>query len=665
METTYGSIMRELQGIWDEVGEPEGARDKALLALEQECLNVCRRKVEEANRCRAQLRQAIAESQAELAAICCAMGEPQVHFKQSIQESCGLRGELSAIVLYVEEMRKKKIERWHQFVDVVGKIEKISSEIRSTDSIPFNLPIDQSDLSLRKLEELRIELQALEKQKSERLKQVMEYLNTLHSLCEVLSIEFKQTVSEVQPSLYEDEGSRNISNTTIDKLASVTERLRETKIQRMHKLQDLVSSMLEIWNLMDTPVEEQQAFQSITCNIAASEHEVTKPNALSMDLLNYAEAEVLRLEQLKASKMKDLVLKKKIELEEHQRRAHLVGDDSYAAQFSTEAIEAGVIDPSLLLQNIEAYIATVKEEAFSRKDILERVEKWLSAREEETWLEDYNKDNNRYNAGRGVHVMLRRAEKARVLVNKIPGMVDVLRTKIIAWEEERGMVFTYDGVRLLSMLEEYVMVRQDKEQEMKRQRDRKKFQDQLKAVQETLYGSKPSPSKPHSTKKVPRNSTGGASRKISHVAASVRSPMIGTTHLKSIHTTSKAKGIRGSEFAGVPIKKLSFNSRAPRQMEAPRKPFTQITPGNSSLSTYVQPICNGRKDENRTPNTFTAPTPKTPMTVSAPMQMATTPAPTAARIAPVCLAYDNTELTSQQDVEYSFEERRLAVHLAA
>jgi Ase1/PRC1/MAP65 family protein len=39
--------------------------------------------------------------------------------------------------------------------------------------------------------------------------------------------------------------------------------------------------------------------------------------------------------------MKDLVLKKKTELEEHRRRAHLIGEEGYAAEFSTEAIEAG------------------------------------------------------------------------------------------------------------------------------------------------------------------------------------------------------------------------------------------------------------------------------------------------------------------------------------
>jgi hypothetical protein len=51
----------------------------------------------------------------------------------------------------------------------------------------------------------------------------------------------------------------------------------------------------------------------------------------------------------------------------------------------------GAVDPALVLEQIEAHIATVKDEAFSRKDILEKVERWLNACEEEAWLEDYNK----------------------------------------------------------------------------------------------------------------------------------------------------------------------------------------------------------------------------------------------------------------------------------
>lgn len=53
----------------------------------------------------------------------------------------------------------------------------------------------------------------------------------------------------------------------------------------MWQLQDLAMAMLELWTLMDTPVEEQQMFQNVTRNIAASECEITEPNILSLDFI--------------------------------------------------------------------------------------------------------------------------------------------------------------------------------------------------------------------------------------------------------------------------------------------------------------------------------------------------------------------------------------------
>ncbi|KAL5681348.1 hypothetical protein ACJX0J_007733, partial [Zea mays] len=54
---------------------------------------------------------------------------------------------------------------WDQFVDVIEQIKKVASEIRPADFVPFRIPVDQSDLSLRKLEELTKELQSLQKEK--------------------------------------------------------------------------------------------------------------------------------------------------------------------------------------------------------------------------------------------------------------------------------------------------------------------------------------------------------------------------------------------------------------------------------------------------------------------------------------------------------------------
>ena len=51
----------------------------------------------------------------------------------------------------------------------------------------------------------------------------------------------------------------------------------------------------------------------------------------------------------------------------------------------------GAVDPVHLLEEIELEIAKVKEEACSRKEVLDKVEKWLAACEEESWLEEYNR----------------------------------------------------------------------------------------------------------------------------------------------------------------------------------------------------------------------------------------------------------------------------------
>ncbi|KAK1366641.1 65-kDa microtubule-associated protein 3 [Heracleum sosnowskyi] len=707
VETTCGSLLYELQIIWDEVGESDTERDKMLLELERECLEVYRRKVDTANKCRAQLRQAIADAEAELAAICSAMGERPVHIRQADQTHGSLKEELRTILPQLEEMQKRKVERRNQFLDVVQQIQKIRSEIYASDKIHHTSPIvDETDLSLRKLEELQKELQALQREKSDRLKQVLELLSTLNSLCLVLGMDFQNTVNEVHPSLGDSDGTKSISNDTIDSLAVAIKRLLELKIQRMQRLQDLATTMLELWNLMDTPVEEQQMFQNVTCNIAASEQELKEPNMLSEDFIDYVEAEVFRLEALKASKMKELVFKKRSELEDLCRKTRMIPESDSGLEFAIEAIETGAVDPAHILEQIELQIGNVKEEALSRKEILEKVDKWIAACEEECWLEEYNRDENRYNAGRGAHLTLKRAEKARALVNKLPGMVETLALKTDAWEKERGIEFTYDGIRLLSMLEEYNILRQEKEQERKRQRDQKKLEGQLIAEQEVLFGSKPSPMKTQNAKKGSRLSCGGTSnRRLSLGGAMLQTPKNDQHHsFKGTPNTRQTKknerpqqngqlnprrdggitalsaGRRGLDIAGLPVKKHSFNAHEVESSPVVRKPFSPISsrepsktatniledlnrkrnetaqktiPGHNTtpFTTPSKTVFAAAEEENMTPKTI--PVPFTPSTPSIPMQTGMTPAPH-----PVAYIATTPIKEVPEEIEYSFEERR-------
>ncbi|THU73797.1 hypothetical protein C4D60_Mb04t26640 [Musa balbisiana] len=524
-ETTCGSLLQQLQLIWDEVGESDEERDRMLLQLEQECLEVYKRKVEQASKTRVLLLQSLADSKAELLRLLSALGEKS--FDGIPDKSSGtIKEQLAAIAPLLEQLCKQKEDTIREFADVQLQIEKIRGEIAGTSIIGEQMgtpTVDEEDLSLKKLDEYQQQLQELQKEKSDRLHKILDFVSTVHDLCAVLGLDFFSTVTEVHPSLNDSVSvqSKSISNDTLSKLSGMVIVLKEDKKMRLKKLQELAAQLTDLWNLMDTPMEEQSLFSHVTSNMSATVDEVTVPGALALDLIEQAEVEVERLDQLKASKMKEIAFKKQTELEDIYAHAHVDIDSAAARDKILALIDSGNVEPSDLLAEMDNQISKAKEEAMSRKEILEKVEKWMSACEEESWLEDYNRDDNRYNSSRGAHLNLKRAEKARVLVNKIPALVDMLVAKTRTWEEDRGMSFTYDGVPLLAMLDEYTMLRQEREEEKRRQRDQKRIHEQLATEQEALFGSRPSPARPLGPKKVvgprPNGSTsnGTPSRRLS------------------------------------------------------------------------------------------------------------------------------------------------------
>lgn len=78
----------------------------------------------------------------------------------------------------------------------------------------------------------------LENFQSERLRKVLEYINEVQYLCGVLGIDFGSTVNEVHPSLHQNgvEQSRNISNSTLEGLASTISKLKSERKSRIHKV---------------------------------------------------------------------------------------------------------------------------------------------------------------------------------------------------------------------------------------------------------------------------------------------------------------------------------------------------------------------------------------------------------------------------------------------
>ncbi|XVE92139.1 hypothetical protein REPUB_Repub01dG0071300 [Reevesia pubescens] len=499
LETSCGYLLQELQIIWDEVGEAQLEREKVLRELEQECLEVYRRKVDRANISRARLHQELAESEAEFTHLLLSLGERSLPGRPE-KMSGTLKQQLDSITPALRDMRLRKEERVNQFQAVQGQIQKISAEIAGQseydDSISI-VTVNENDLSLKKLEEYQNELQRLHNEKNNRLQQVEKYIAAVQNLSATLGLESSMIITKVHPSLNELCGiSKNISDGILAKLNSTVESLQEEKQKRLEKLHQLGKALKNLWSLMDAPYGDRYLFSHIIDLLSVSSAEVSDPGSLTLDIIQQAEAEVKRLDQLKASKMKELFLKKQNELEEICKKSHMEISSRSEMENILNLLNSGEIDHADLLKSMNEQISIAKEEASSRKSIMEKVEKWMLERDEERWLEEYSMDENRYSVSRGAHRNLRRAERARVTVNKIPALVDSLIAKTKSWEEERRKVFLYDEVPLLAMLEEYNLFRHEREEEKhQRQRDMKKVQTQVVVEQENFTASRPATSK--------------------------------------------------------------------------------------------------------------------------------------------------------------------------
>ncbi|XP_051195428.1 65-kDa microtubule-associated protein 3 isoform X1 [Lolium perenne] len=479
MEPRRDAVLRELGEAWDEVEEAEEDRRAALRALEDDCLALYGAKVAQVRHHAARLRAEADAARAELDALRAAIGhdDPRDTVRSSGSRR-SLREQLRVVASELEDMRRRRDERRRELADVTVLIDRLKQEMRPTE--PLHVDADGNDLTMKRLQDLRAQLRHLQSEKENRIKKMAELRDSLHASSSVLGMEPAETTT----SLQEAGAGGDISDGALAKLESESERLRETKRGRMQRLQDLVVAMLELWSLMDTPAEEQSRFQGVACNVAASEDEITEPGALSAEAIGEVEAEVARLEGLKGRRMKDLLARKRGELREIQRRARIVSAVAAAEEDHGEEMLVldddgeGVAERTLVLARLDTQISEARDEEISRKDVLERMERWQAALEEETWLEEYSRNENRYNVGKGTHLVLKRAEKARAIVSKMPAMAESLMAKVVAWEKERGAKFVYDGEGLLDMLQEYDNTRKEKEQERKRQRDQRRQQGQ-------------------------------------------------------------------------------------------------------------------------------------------------------------------------------------------
>lgn len=96
----------------------------------------------------------------------------QLHFVLIIIMDCqsewksggNMREELGMVIPQLEGLRKRKLERMCQFVELLVELQNVSKEISSNDN-RYDTTVDETDLSGKRLEELRGQLLDLQNEK--------------------------------------------------------------------------------------------------------------------------------------------------------------------------------------------------------------------------------------------------------------------------------------------------------------------------------------------------------------------------------------------------------------------------------------------------------------------------------------------------------------------
>ncbi|KAG5411569.1 hypothetical protein IGI04_007888 [Brassica rapa subsp. trilocularis] len=142
------------------------------------------------------------------------------------------------------------------------------------------------------------------------------------------------------------------------------------------QLKDVVASLFELWNLMDTPQEERTKFGRVTYLVRSSESKITEPGILSTETIEQVSAEVDCLSKLKSSKMKELDMNR-----DNAGRAMVDNLIKKTLVCENDAQKLFLYDGVRLVNILEDYIPTRKQQEEDKKRYRKRQDLLLTQRE--------------------------------------------------------------------------------------------------------------------------------------------------------------------------------------------------------------------------------------------------------------------------------------------
>lgn len=452
------SALARLRDIWEEIGIPEDQRLQRTDAVKRHVNMLLTRMIEEEDNLKERLLKSIDICRKELNTLCEELHLPPL---EEDEESSILQQEKD-LRTRVEVMLKQKKERMQELKLLKQRDQDLCDILCSP---PYYIDAHCVP-SLDELDQFRRHLAALSAEKdlreAEFVKTKKQIILCMEELDRLPDTSFERDV------VCEEEETFCLSKENLAALHQLLFQLEEQIIQNKSLCEELRAKIVELWDRLQVPEEEREAF---AVHMTGSKGKTIK----------VLQDEADRLQELKLQNIRNVIEVIRSELSSYWDKCFYSNEQrqAFAPFYDEDYCED-------LLSLHDAEIDRIKQYYESHKEMFEGVQKW-----EENWhlfLEFDKKatDPNRF-TNRGGNLLKEEKQRAK-LQKMLPKLEEELGVRIAAWQEEQGQEFSVNGKKFLDYVtEQWNQFHLEKEREKQERLIKKSRQ----LEEEMYYGSAP------------------------------------------------------------------------------------------------------------------------------------------------------------------------------
>ncbi|XP_073320669.1 protein regulator of cytokinesis 1b [Pagrus major] len=445
-----------LKDIWEEIGIPEDQRLQRCNVVKNHIRSLLDMMVKEEESLRKRLLSSIQTCRVEMEKLYLELQLPVFEEETGItmlQQEKNIRTQ-------VEALMKEKTNRMQQLKALLEQDQDLCDILCS---MPYGIAPD----SVPTPEQLENFREHINNQNAEKVKRRAEFMELKKQI--ILYMDELDQIPETsfeKDVICEDEDTFCLSRENITSLKLLICQLEERKTENEAMCESHREKIQRLWDRLQVPQEEREAF---------NEHMVTSRKR-NLDAL---QAEVQRLEELKLLNIHNVTDAIRSEIAVFWEKCFYSIDQrqDFAPYFSEDFTED-------LLSLHDAEIQRLKQHYEDHRELFDGVHQW-----EESWtrfleLEKKATDPTRF-TNRGGNLL--KEEKQRSELHKsLPKLEKKLKAQIDAWEAEQGREFLINSQKFLQYVEDQWELHRIEKEKEKQERQLKKNK---QTEEDMLYGT--------------------------------------------------------------------------------------------------------------------------------------------------------------------------------